>query len=481
MKNIFLLLSLTTLLFASQSDLEQRISKIEKDNLDFNYDISELMPILEEVEKKSILDKLNLSPELELRLDKFNYKVGEITGENTEIYKDGKSTGEFRRKNYSKNFNPASSIKFKLNISAKLDNNIDFYGRLTFMNTSQSYQRLCILSRDIKSSQSTSAFDVDLAYLNYKVNNSTDYASTFSFGILPTTSGTPMQFAQDSKRKSMFPALVFDMNTYGAIGTQKLAQDNFLRVILAKAYTMRANFYPYQCNRENIDNATVAGMYYDTKFNFIGKSLLSFGVNLLHDFKAHPYLGPDVTATTSNVLGDMLTYGIGLDIQEVAQKNLTVFAHAALSNPHGNGASDDYQIAANVDQNLSDGLTQSGLVGFSEADYAQGAMLSANGYSFYLGTKYDLNSQLKFGLEYNYGSKYWFSATQGAEDMYNKLATRGHVGETYAIWKFHKNMYTKLGYMHSQEKYTGSGWHFGEPAKKDGTQNVVYLNLKAKF
>ena len=136
-------------------------------------------------------------------------------------------------------------------------------------------------------------------------------AFTFSFGVLPTTGGTPMQYAQNTQRKSMFPALVFDMNTYGVIATQELWSDTFIRGIAAKAYTMRPNFYTYQCNRENIDNANVFGLYSDTKFNFLGDALLSFGVNMLHDFKAHPYLGPDVTSSDSDILGNILKRNSG--------------------------------------------------------------------------------------------------------------------------------------------------------------------------
>lgn len=487
MNKLLLLVTLTPLLLASQTDLEKRVLSLEKElisikknDIDNRNEILELIPIVEDVEKKSILDKINLSPELEIRLDKFDYKLGDIDGETTKIY-DGDVEIADRRRNYTKHFNPASSIKFQINMSSQLDDKVSFYGRMSFMNNSQAYQRVCILSRDIKSTQSSSAFDVDLAYFNLTNNKNSDYAFTLTFGVLPTSGGTPMQFANNGKRKSMFPALVFDMNTYGAIGTQKLGKNNFLRVIFAKAYTKSSTFYPYQCNRENIDNASIAGLYYDSKFNFLGKSLLSLGLNLIHDFKAHPYLGPDVSSSDSQVLGDIMTYGIGLDIEEVAQSKFTIFAHTALSIPNGNGNSDNYQIVAEGDQNLSDGLTSKGTTGFSVADYAQGEMLSNNGYSYYIGIKYDYSSSLIYGAEYNYGSKYWFSATQGADDMYNKLATRGQVGEAYAIWKLHKNIYTKIGFMLTKEHYTGSGWHFGEPAKKDGTQRVSYLSLKAKF
>ena len=65
--------------------------------------------------------------------------------------------------------------------------------------------------------------------------------------------------------------------------------------------------------------------------------------------------------------------------------------------------------------------------------------------------------------------------------MYNKLATRGHVGEVYVSWQFYPGIYTKLGYMLTQETYSNSGWHFGEPAEKDATQQVGYFLVNAKF
>jgi len=121
------------------------------------------------------------------------------------------------------------------------------------------------------------------------------------------------------------------------------------------------------------------------------------------------------------------------------------------------------------------------VIGFTTADYASGTMLKKNGYALYIGTKYDLSKTLNFGLEYNYGSKYWYGATQGAEDIYNKLATRGHVLELYTLWQFHKYLNLKLSFLTIKEEYTGSGWHFGEPAKKDARQNIGSLSFEARF
>jgi len=467
---ILSLLTLPLLLFASSESIDLRILELEQQLRHIHEDLDERMPIIEENEKKTILDKVNFAPELSLRFDDFNYNSKKIAGENT-IITDSSNPyyGQQRRDEFTKHFDPATSIRFKLNMNATMGN-AKFYGRLIYANSTQSNQRLCILSRDIKSGATTSsAFDVERAYIDYSPNKSSDYAFTFSFGILPTTDGSPMQYKQNKKRSSLFPSLVFDMNTYGVIATQKVAQDTFIRVILAKAYTLRANFYPYQCNRENIYNAGVVGLYTDTKYHFLGEGLISLGFNALHNLKAQPYLGPDMDITVANDLGDMITLGLGTDITNVLDTKATIFLHTALSNPHPNGNIDDYQITAtNPD-------------GFTDATYATGPMLQENGYSVFLGTKYDFNDVWNMGAEYNYGSKYWFSATQGAEDMFNKLATRGSAYEFYLNWTYYKHLNTKLSYLGIHEDYTGSGWHFGEPASKDATQDIFSLTLEARF
>ena len=476
MKKISLLL-LPLFLFASQKDITDELNTLKKEVAQLKQqmtytqeDLDERMPIIEQSEKKTILDKLNFSPELLVRFDKLNYTNSKIEGENTKITEAGHPMiGEQRRDEFSKNFDPASYIRMRLNMSADMGN-AKFHGRLIYANSTQSNQRLCILSRDIKSGSTTSsAFDVDRAYIDYLINPNSEYPFTFTFGLLPTTDGTPIQFKQGKKRSSMFPALVFDMNTYGIIGTKKIAKETFVRLIIAKAYTLRANFYPYQCNRENIYNASIAGAYADSQFYFLGNTLLSFGVNGIFNFKAQPYLGPDIDITDAHDLGSILTFGLGADIENFLTTQTTLFLHSALSNPHPNGAIDDYQITAtNPD-------------GFTDATYATGTLLQKDGYALYLGAKYNLNENINFGAEYNYGSKYWFSSTQGAEDIFNKLATRGNAYEAYTNWKFAKYLNTKISYLRIEEQYTGSGWHFGEPAKKTAVQDVFSLTLEARF
>lgn len=95
---------------------------------------------------------------------------------------------------------------------------------------------------------------------------------------------------------------------------------------------------------------------------------------------------------------------------------------------------------------------------------------SHDGYSFWGGVRYDLaKTGSKFGMEYNYGSRYWFNFT-GAEDnlIGSKLATRGHVLEPYLIQSILNNtLFIKAGAQFYWFEYTGSGNPLGKPVDID--------------
>ncbi len=446
--------------------LEERIAQLEDEHNSTSSSMDELQVVVDRVERKSFTDVIDFIPEVRLRFDKMKYEVGQFEPTPTP---NSDGTIPRNRDDFEKEFDLAASVRFRLNMHANVLEDVAFHGRMVFQHSTQSDERLCILSHDIKSSGSVSGIDVDRAYFDYKLNGDGDYPLIFSFGILPTSGGTPMQYAEVRARQSVFPALVFDMDSYGLIITSNLTHlfgsESFLRAIVAQAYTLDPNIYPYQCNRETIDNADIYGLYFDT--HLTQNTLFSMGVNVLDDLKAHPYLGPDVTAENSNNLGTMVTFGIGLDVNNIVENHLTAFLHTAVSHGHGNGNEDNY------------GPT--GPVVFTNSDYAEGPLLTDFGYSVYTGLLYNISQSWIIGAEYNHGSKNWFAATQGAEDMYNKLATRGDVGEGYLIWKFNRYMFTKIGYMYTQEDYTGSGWHFGEPIAKGGVQQVGYLQFNASF
>ncbi|MDH5525129.1 MAG: DUF3373 domain-containing protein [Desulfobulbaceae bacterium] len=117
-----------------------------------------------------------------------------------------------------------------------------------------------------------------------------------------------------------------------------------------------------------------------------------------------------------------------------------------------------------------------------------GDLQEKDGYSIYLGGRYDIPDMgLRFGAEYNHGTENWISFTPGHDELYqSKLATRGDVYEVYGIWdipggeavsKFGK-AFMRLGYMHYEYDYTGSGYWLGAPADMD---ELTTSPLNAQF
>jgi len=98
-----------------------------------------------------------------------------------------------------------------------------------------------------------------------------------------------------------------------------------------------------------------------------------------------------------------------------------------------------------------------------------GDLEDQDGYHVWAGTRYDADYGGKFGLEYNYGSKYWLPLTMAEDNLYtSKLATRGHVAEPYYIHSIVENhFFARLGGQFYFYEHTNSGNPLGEPVDVD--------------
>jgi hypothetical protein len=135
-----------------------------------------------------------------------------------------------------------------------------------------------------------------------------------------------------------------------------------------------------------------------------------------------------------------------------------------------------------------------------------GDPVNKDGYMVHAGVRYDLGSHgLKFGAEFNHGTKNWIAMAPGHDDLYqSKLAARGNVYEIYTIWDIpageaiskYGKAFMRLGYQHYDYRYTGSGFWLGEPKKISDLANdplnaqfytpidkmdQVYLTFEAYF
>jgi len=92
---------------------------------------------------------------------------------------------------------------------------------------------------------------------------------------------------------------------------------------------------------------------------------------------------------------------------------------------------------------------------------------SESGYAVFLGASVPLRViPAQLGLEYNHGSKNWWSYTPAADDISNKLGARGNVVELYFNYHFDKNILLRTGYVNYTYDYAFSGWQIA-PAPLD--------------
>ena len=109
---------------------------------------------------------------------------------------------------------------------------------------------------------------------------------------------------------------------------------------------------------------------------------------------------------------------------------------------------------------------------------SNGDLEERDGYSVYGGIICPMPLNARLGLEYNWGSKYWFNFT-GAEDSLigSKLAARGEVYEAYYIQPImSRNFFLRLGGQFYDYKYTGSGNPLGKPVEIDDTTAFDTIN-----
>jgi len=482
------------------SDIKALQSQVE--NLQMENE--ELWTVLDKTETKAFSDKLNLSFDLRGRVDNFSYKMNGIGANIGQPYDATAETPNRREMAFpqEKKWDGHYSVRGLLNLQTKLDNDTSFIGRIRFDHSSQGDQRLCILSpQDVGSELSSSsvtkftAFDVDRAYVNIPLMKTSDIPLTASLGILPTTGGSSSNIIENQPRKSVFPSLMFDSNMYGGILTANMSkvtgmENTFLRAIYGKAFTLNDDMFYYQCNRANIQDMDVQGIFAETQLPIGYDNTFWVGINQNKNIKATPFLGGDGAENSgSNTkiksqqpLGDITNIGAGIEVRGIkipdVPGSFTGFAHFTVSKPDGNGNCVNYTSSA--DGSCSVG-SDANPAPYYASEMARGTLLTDDGHALYVGGQYESDFGTKFGYEFNQGSDYWWSATQGSEDVFNKLATRGNAHEIYIIQPITSNSYVRVGYMQIDEKATGSGWHFGTPIIKDAQQKNMYLLFNAYF
>jgi hypothetical protein len=170
-------------------------------------------------------------------------------------------------------------------------------------------------------------------------------------------------------------------------------------------------------------------------------------------------------------LGDMDLVGVHVQAPHFLGSDFDIFFSWGMNRSHANGNF----VRMPINDTISIPL------GLLSVDGTE----DQTGWAVFTGIRYttpfsSLNNP-KIGFEYNHGSKYWFSFTQGSTEVYNKLATRGDVFDFYYIQPLNKYLFFRTGYTYVDYEYTGSGWHIGQPVETDQNMKNIYFLLECRF
>lgn len=430
--------------------LNSKIDALENNQKSNEDDLDDLSDRVDYVETSTLMNKVNFKFEFRSRVDSFTKK-----------YASGKKDTDGNM----------WSERLRLNLYSKVNDNMKFHGRLTMYKNWANFNTNPISNMDPDEGRrpNDSRLFVERAYVDWKVLHG-KLPLILTIGRQPSSDGPSYEFRENTVRKGTYQALLFDGVADGIVATMPLNKVTKIdgmsvRLAYGKGY-QSASSNSYYDDNEGVKDTDVLGFIFESSVNNIENSL--FQLNAVRATNVVS-LTTDKDGKSSNTnIGDVNLYGAMIQFRNFKNTNLDFFAQTAMSVAKPNGKTAN-QVGADGNNHEVGLLTNT-----------KGDTTTKYGYAYWIGARYTLPfvklNNPKIGIEYNHGSKYWFSFTQGSEDVTNKLATRGHATEIYYIQPINRYAYLRVGTQLIDYKYTGSGYQIGEPTLvSDNSNNLDKL------
>ncbi|MBI9092060.1 MAG: DUF3373 family protein [Desulfobacterium sp.] len=383
--------------------------------------------------------------------------------------------------------------KFHLDMGARVNSNLSFAGRLAAYKVwgdssgvkfNQGSLGDVTMDGNTASLPHGDTIRLERAYFMYK-KDIKDIPVSFSLGRRPSTNGPPLEYGEYDMVGGSPLATIINWQFDGA--SLSLGLEDPLAVPGAAfklCYGVGfegdwGNSYSLQESQADVEDVHMVGFIatlfdndsfsavlnyahaWDITDGFTGLTVMPFVVGKADkngDGTAEYYFeqntgGYITRMQPSTEIGDWdaASLLVRKNLQEETDKDIDLFLATSWSHtdPSAISANPFYEI-------MGMGLLSS-----------NGELEARSGYSIYAGGIFPMPFDARLGLEYNWGSQYWFNFS-GAEDSLvgSKLATRGSVYEGYYIQPvFGRNFFVKLGARFYDYEYTGSGNPLGEPVK----------------
>lgn len=389
------------------------------------------------------------------------------------------------------------TTRLRLNLKAKVWDNVSFAGRLSMYKNwgdstgVQVFDSWRSFTMDGTSSGNTSGdwLRVERAYFDWKKINGSEFY--LSIGRRPSTYGPPSHYRENELRGGTPSGHLVNFNFDGATLGYNLGEitgvegqvvrfcygqgfesqwgngemfgdivtkDTHLGGFNIDAINDGTNFLQFTLfGAKDVNDGFKGTMAFPTQLAGI------FAPTMYQDMQKFDNFNFVTRVQPSGVIGDMYLGGIGFAREEANDIKWFASLGWTRAEPNGNAGMFGGMLSDAVfEAELNSTGTEIIMVPKTSDDTE-----TKDGYGIYVGIQIPAPYG-KFGLEYNYGSKYWTPFTQAQDDpIGSKLATRGHVGEAYYIFDINPKMFIKLAGLYYDYEYTGSGTPVGAPQKID--------------
>ena len=453
------------------------VSRAEYDKL--SKDIGNIYDTLDEVETKTLRDRINWGAELRTRVD--NYKLSELSGVDYKLAKTPAgglkavfpdSDGEHDDNNWTN--------RVRLNMDAKINDTLSFHGRMAvYKNWGDSDITTMAGFNDMNRAHrpGTSGVNLDRAYVDWVPDFIVPVAVTV--GRHPSSEGPPLEYKENRQRQSTYPGLLFDTENDGIVVTFGLERYTGLknagwRFAYGKGYHSDyddSTSFSFFDDENEASDTNMYATFLESEIPGLDNSLVVLSYAHMTELPGS-FLGNDSPVS----LGDMDLYGVHAQASRLLGSNFDLFVSWAGNHSDANGQVQTFPDVSGLGPDPVD-VT----MGLLSADGTE----DRTGSSIFAGLRYTIPftplRDPKIGFEYNHGSKYWMSMTLASTEMFNKLATRGDAYEFYYIQPVNENLFFRAGYTFIDYAYTGSGSHLGQPAETDAELDNYYLLMDVRF
>jgi len=495
-------------------------------------DMDEFIDILDEVEKKSIMDKLELRAELRTRFDWYDF-----TGHDTIPF-----TSEMIGDEKHEKVHALPTNRFRLNLHTGVDDWLRFHSRLSMTHIwadddSPIYPEKNLINES--RIPSDISLKVERAYVDLFFEPIENLPIALTFGRLPTTDGFPTNLREDSARKSTYPSMAYDVEADGLGVSIDLSQytglkNSAYRLVyirrcedhesysFSKTLTQKKGIYRSDdLASSNLEilisqfETLLPGIFHDTlfllHFIYIPKTPPQ---DMRFSDDAYPfYYDPTgfLFVDKPDSIGTSLKTTCYLESNNFLNLHIDAFLGIAYVKTKANDAlkfmvdpsvvglpgppvqaRDAYETYKHL---LEGSASIPNLVPiFKQLQSAPPAIglvcnddhSDRDAYAFHIGGRYQLpffkTNHPKIGIEYNYGSQYWLGFSEASEDPLHKLSNRGSTWDIYYIQPVNRYLTFRLGFTDMHKDYDhGISFYFGEPNAVDHHIQNTYLLMDARF